>query len=51
MNHNEPQPDKQQRYKPPRVLASYEKEELEKLIRPEGAPINGSPGCGCGGSD
>ena len=37
--------DAKPKYETPKVLASYEKEELEALIRPEG---QGSPGCGCG---
>lgn len=48
MNQNKPKPAKHQRYEPPRVLASYEKEELEQLIRPEGGMTTGSPGCGGG---
>ena len=46
-------------YEKPKVLASYQKEELETIIQPHGqnegeCPVGGCPttgggGCGCGG--
>ena len=49
-NHDEhssvPQGDKVS-YQPPKVLASYEKDELESALRPEGQS-GGGCGCGCG---
>jgi hypothetical protein len=36
-------------YEKPRVLASYNKEELEEAIQPhEGQVVYGGCGCGCG---
>lgn len=40
-------PEKKE-YEPPRVLASYEKKDLEAALKPH-AQVGGS-GCGCGGS-
>lgn len=40
-----------QSYEKPKVLASYQKEELEEAIQPEGNDGNSSGcygGCGCG---
>jgi hypothetical protein len=47
----DPTPQKKQSpekrpYEAPEVKASYEKEELEALIKPEGQGASG--GCGCG---
>lgn len=39
-------PDTGRKYEAPEVQASYEKEELEALIKPEGQGASG--GCGCG---
>lgn len=38
-------------YTPPKVLASYNKEELEKSLKPYGqiGGTGGGCGCGCGG--
>ncbi len=42
--------EKKQPYEVPKVLASYKKEELEEIIRPQGTPQDGGGcGCGCGG--
>jgi hypothetical protein len=43
--------EKKQPYEEPKILASYQKEELEEIIRPHGdIPENGGGGgCGCGG--
>lgn len=35
-------------YQPPKVLASYGKDELESALQPEGQS-GGGCGCGCGG--
>jgi hypothetical protein len=36
-------------YEQPKILASYQKGELEAIISPHGSPEpNGGGGCGCG---
>jgi hypothetical protein len=37
--------DEKPEYEPPKILATYAKEDLEKVLRPAGGC-----GCGCGGS-
>jgi len=49
MNAKDPKPEKKQKYEAPKLLASYDKEELESLIRPEGFFLQSGGGCGCGG--
>ena len=45
------QEQKKQKYETPKVLASYEKDELEDVIGvdPEVKGQSGGGGCGCGG--
>ena len=50
MNTNGRKPETKPQYEPPKLLASYDKEQLEKLIRPEGFLLQSGGGCGCGGS-
>ena len=38
-----------QPYVEPKVIATYEKEELEEIIKPHGDFESGGGGCGCGG--
>jgi len=35
-------------YEEPKVIATYEKEELEEIIKPHGQTTGGGCGCGCG---
>ena len=40
--------EKQKTYEPPRILASYTREELAETIRPHGAAASyDGQGCGC----
>lgn len=41
--------DEKKIYEPPKVLATYEKEDLEEAIKPYGQIQSGGGGCGCGG--
>lgn len=53
MKDGKPETREKQTYEPPKVLATYKKEELEETIKPHG-PVpsyggcSGDPGCGCG---
>ena len=43
INRNEPTAERETKYEAPKILASYEKEELEELIKLQG---QSSGGCG-----
>ena len=50
MKKNETKDLKRRPYEEPKVLATYEKEELEEIIKPHGQfESGGGCGCGCGG--
>lgn len=48
MNAEEKKKKEKKDYEPPKVLASYDKEELEESIQPQGQISGGGCGCGCG---
>ena len=49
MKKNLEQEQKKQRYEAPKVLASYEKDELEDAVRIDPEVEGQGGGCGCGG--